>query len=392
MRCLWITRQDPRPADSGELIYTLGLLRSLAAQPGISLTVLAHRAKKPADGDAAIFWELHGLIPPGRWKSLLSPLPADAFRLGNPMQRGELCRLLKESWDWVIIDQAACAWATHLLSAGARLAYIAHNHEASVRKQVAGDNGGSLPLKLILRWDAWKYARMEQRLVGRADLITAITPRDAEAFRDDTPGTPIVVLPPGYDGTVPEGPPARIGPDRPRTVVLAGAFEWIAKRRNLEAFLQAADAPFRQEGIGFEVVGKADPAWFASLADRYPWARFTANVPSVAPYLANARIGLIPEALGGGFKLKALDYIFQGLPLASVEAALSGVPVDPCTEAISAPDPASLAKAVAERIDDLDFLNQAACRALVNCRHAFRWEDRGRDLAKALQASSTRDP
>jgi glycosyltransferase involved in cell wall biosynthesis len=385
MRCLWITRQDPRPADSGELIYTLGLLASLAAQPDIELTVLAHEAAKPCVGGPPVIWQLNGRIPASRFKSLASTLPADAFRLGNPIQRAALARMLERSWDWIVIDQAACAWALPMIPRETRVAYLAHNHETEVRRQVAADGGGSLPMRLVLRWDSRKYARMEKRLCQRAQLITAITPRDAAAFRGEAPGTPVCVLPPGYGGVIPDGPPREITAETPRQVVLAGAFEWVAKRRNLESFLHAAAGPFQQAKIGFQVVGKADPAWFDALAKQHPWARFEANVPSVAPFLDQARIGLIPEALGGGFKLKALDYIFRGLPLASVEAALSGVPVDPLSEAIAAPDPESLATAVAARIDDLRFLNHAAQRALEACRHAFRWEDRGVTLARALR-------
>ena len=385
MRCLWITRQDPRPANSGELIYTLGLLESLAAQPRMEITVLGHKAMKSSDGGPAVAWELHGSIPGGRLKSLLSALPGDAYRLGNPVQREALAFLLGKKWDWIVIDQAACAWALPMIPAAVKVAYLAHNHEASVRKQVASDGGGSLPMRMALKWDARKYARMERVLARRADLISAITPRDAAAFREENPGKPVCVLPPGYGGTAAPGPPREITAETPRRVVLAGAFEWLAKRRNLETFLRAAEGPFQRAKIAFQVVGKADPAWFAALAKRYPWASFDANVPSVSPYLDQARVGLIPEALGGGFKLKALDYVFRGLPLASVEAALSGVPVDPRTEAITAPDPASLAEAVAARIDDLDFLNHAAQRALEACRGAFRWADRGSTLARALE-------
>lgn len=385
MRCLWITRQDPRPADSGELIYTLGLLAALAARPGIELSVLAHEPAKPCLGGPPVAWQLHGSIPAGRLKSLASPLPADAFRLGNRIQRAALARLLEQDWDWILIDQAACAWALPMIPRERRVAYLAHNHESEVRRQVAADGGGSLPMRLALRWDSRKYGRMEKRLCQRADLITAITPRDAAAFRGETPGTPVCILPPGYGGPIPDGAPREITAETPRQVVLAGAFEWLAKRRNLETFLHAAAEPFRKAGIGFQVVGKADPAWFEALARQHPWARFQANVPSVGPYLDQARIGLIPEALGGGFKLKALDYIFRGLPLASVDAALSGVPVDPLSEAIAAPDPETLAEAVAGRIDDLRFLNHAAAGALAACRHAFRWEDRGIALAEALE-------
>ena len=384
MRCLWITRQDPRPANSGELIYTLGLLDSLSVQPEAEITVLAHLPAKPCSGGPAVTWELSGSIPSGRLRSLASALPADAFRLGNPTQRKALAKLLRTKWDWIVIDQAACAWALPMIPHDAQVAYIAHNHETEVRRQVANDGSGSLPMQAILKWDSKKYGRMENQLCQRANLISAITPRDAEAFRDLAPGTPICVLPPGYGGEIPAGAPREITAESPRQVVLAGAFEWLAKRRNLESFLKAASTPFQNADIKFQVVGKADPEWFAELSRTYPWASFEANVPSVSPYLDASRIGLIPEALGGGFKLKALDYIFRGLPLASVEAALSGVPINPRTEAIAAPDPESLARAVAEKIDDLGFLNHAARCSLEACRHAFHWADRGSTLGKAL--------
>ena len=140
MRCLWITRQDPRPADSGELIYTLGLLTSLAVQPGFEITVLAHEPAKPCDGGPPLTWQLHGSIPAGRLKSLASSLPADAFRLGNPIQRAALGRLLERAWDWIVIDQAACAWALPMIPKEAKVAYIAHNHETEVRRQVAAEH------------------------------------------------------------------------------------------------------------------------------------------------------------------------------------------------------------------------------------------------------------
>lgn len=391
MRCLWITRQDPRPSNSGELIYSCGLIRSLAGA-GVDITVLAHQATANARASAAplavderIRWELHGTIPTGRLRGMISSLPSDAYRLGNPVQRAALRRLMSEGgWDWVVIDHAAGAWALDEIPRSQRVAYVAHNDEATVRRDVAHDRDGSLPMQAALRWDAWKYGRMEHRLGDRASLVTAITPRDLATFRARHPGKATMLLMPGYGGAIPPGPAPRLTADLPRRVVLVGAFEWLAKRRNLEAFLREAAPPFTAAGVEFQVVGKAEPAWFAELAKRHPWARFDANVPLIDPYLAQARIGLIPEALGGGFKLKALDYVFRGLPLAAIGPALSGVPIDPVRDAVVGDDLTGLARAVVDRIDDLDFLNAAAGRALDACRHAFDWASRGRDLAVVL--------
>lgn len=385
MHILWITRQDPRLADAGDLIHSLGLLRALAATGETEITVLAHRGKPDESVMPGITWELPADIPGKSPLSLLSRLPSDAHRLGNPALRRTLASLLaRPTFDWVAIDQAASGWALDLLPADTRILYVAHNHEAALRAEVAGEHDGPLPLRLALRRDAAKYAALERRICARAQVIAAITPRDKTNFRREFPDKTHLVLSPGYEGLIPTGDPPEITAATPRRVVLAGTFEWIAKKRNLTAFLKSAANHFPQAGIEFHVVGKAAPETFSALADRFPWATFAANVPSMEPHLKDARIGLIPESLGGGFKLKALDYIFRGLPLASIEPALSGLPLEPGTDAIAAGSTDELAAAVATRIDELDFLNHAARSALEKCRHAFDWRDRGESLARAL--------
>ena len=73
MRCLWITRQDPRPVDSGELIYSRGLLASLSACDGIELQVLAHSGDRPAaEPIDRIRWHLPGPTPPKRALGVIS--------------------------------------------------------------------------------------------------------------------------------------------------------------------------------------------------------------------------------------------------------------------------------------------------------------------------------
>ena len=385
MHCLWITRQDPRSADSGDLIYTLGLLRSLAATGRVKITVLTHQGKTTPTESDDIVWDIQGPIPSKNPLSLLSGLPSDAHRLGNSAMRASLKRqLAKGRFERIIIDQAACAWALDDIPDGIPILYIAHNHEAVVRTEIANSNEGSWLFRMALRRDASNYAGLERQLCARASIISAITPRDESNFRLEFPNKSYIQLPPGYEGTTPTGSPPAITEDTPRRVVLAGTFEWLAKKRNLEAFLKAADSPFQKAGIEFQVVGKSDPAYFATLSQRFPWASFNANVPSMEPYLQNARIGLIPESLGGGFKLKALDYIFRGLPLAAVEPALSGLPLKPGIDALAADSVENLAQLVSNKIDDLGFLNQAAANALTNCRNAFHWRDRGERLSDVL--------
>ena len=42
--------------------------------------------------------------------------------------------------------------------------------------------------------------------------------------------------------------------------------------------------------------------------------QFTGTVPDVTRYMDEARIAIVPERNGGGFKLKVLEYVFNRIP------------------------------------------------------------------------------
>jgi glycosyltransferase involved in cell wall biosynthesis len=103
-------------------------------------------------------------------------------------------------------------------------------------------------------------------------------------------------------------------------------------------------------------------------------------------------MGLIVEEFGGGFILKTLEYLFHGLPLAGLVQAVEGLPLSSPDHLILEPDTASLIAAgiaaviaaVIGAIDDLDRLEAMRKTAYERCLAAFRWENRGQRLFKAL--------
>jgi len=121
MKCLWLTRKYPRPANSGELIYSNGLIRSFAGT-GVDLDVIAHDNDESPVGDGSesslhvdgdgVKWRLGTPELGSRWASLLTRYPADSWRLKNGGPEKALVNALAgEAWDAVIIDHAALGWA-----------------------------------------------------------------------------------------------------------------------------------------------------------------------------------------------------------------------------------------------------------------------------------------
>ncbi len=398
MNILWITRQSPGRRDSGELIYSGGLLDSLGGRPGTTVTVIAHPAGDPVRSGAPCGW----LLPPAATRrrafSLASHLPSDAYRLSGAAIRDALRARLREDppIDAIVIDQAACAWALDLLGSDHRrvpVVYVAHNVEAAIRPSIARGSNAGLPLRLIQRLDARKYGRLERRLCRRAALITAITSADADAFRQSYPETPVRVVPPGYEAT--PHPREPITAATPRRALIVGSFEWIAKQANLHDFLGACARRLADAGVQVQVVGKATAEFVARTCREFPGVDFHSNVPSISPYLADARIGLVIDALGGGFKLKSLDYIYHGVPVAGLAGAIQDLPVDRESDLIVEDSYPALADSVIARIDDVDSLDAMRHRALEKCLPHFLWSRRGDDLYSALQnlpVNPPRDP
>ena len=401
MKCLWLTRKYPRPVNSGELIYSDGLIRSFA-KTGVDLTVIAHDNDENPVGSGAeysefcdehgVAWRLGRPDLGGRLQSLLTRYPSDAWRLKNGGPEKALYDALKsESWDAIIIDHAAIGWAAFPISdlySGATskptVVYVSHNHEAKIRREIARNSPDPFPKSAALRYDAWKYARLENHLCETCDLVTAITETEVEAYRENFPTQDFLCLTPGYDGYRDDN--RVISKETPRRAIMSGSFEWIAKRINLELFLDQAAREFEKAGIELQIVGKAEEDFIKTITNKYPSVSMVGRVPEMSPYLSDSRIGLIVEEHGGGFKLKSLEYIFHGLPLAGLEKAVDGLSLTSPEQILLSNDTPSLVKEVAVLIDDIDRLNKMRSESLRICKASFRWEDRGIKLLDKLES------
>src|SRR5262249_45817140 len=157
-----------------------------------------------------------------------------------------------------------------------RLIYVSHNHEGSLRAQIAESQPMFLKRQAV-RLDAFKVSRLERELVEAVDLVTAITPEDLKLYRRQCEDKPMDVLTPGYCGR--RVGQRRISPTLPRCAVIVGSFDWIAKRMNLAEFVEVADPLFAQAGAELLAVGSADQAFLQQLRRQTVATRFTGTVP-----------------------------------------------------------------------------------------------------------------
>lgn len=391
MKCLWIAREIPFPADSGDRIYTAQLSQSFAHANGdLTFIGIADQHTKPAPGGSAMQWKSVDGGRHGTARSLLSTLPLVAAMHATERYRSALRTLYDQPWDAIVFDHYASGWALREFMRARpapparrpRLAYVAHNHEEKVLRAVAAESDAGF-IKRAGFWQNYlKVKAMERYMVDTVDVVTAITAEDAAAFTAQSPGVKTLVLTPGYNGKVKQE--RRIEAAGPRHVIMVGSFRWAAKQENLRQFLKIADTIFADAGITFDVVGDMPASFRKEIEPGLKATVLHGFVDDPTPIYDRARIALVPEAIGGGFKLKFLDYIFQRLPVATLSDAVAGLQAELRQQMIQAPDHAALAHAVVARIDDAEALNAMQDNAYHQARSLFRWSDRGQALLTAL--------
>ncbi|MFZ4289269.1 glycosyltransferase [Variovorax sp. HJSM1_2] len=393
MRGLWITRALPFPLDTGDRIYSARLIRAVA-DAGADLTVVGF-APTPASAvpeDWPVQWRLVEGEPHGTARALLHTMPLVAAAHATRGYRSLVHELAREPWDFVVFDQYGTGWAmpefrSHRISGQAPvLVHVAHDHEASVYESLVRGFQGSFFRRAGL-WQNWLKTRALERHIARTvDLVTAITNEDAKLFAADAPRTGSVVLTPGYLGAVSQR--SSIGPEVPRNVIMVGNYKWVAKSENLRQFVAAADAAFHAAGITLHVIGAMTEALANELRQSTRATVLHGFVDDVAPHFANARIAVVPEEIGGGFKLKFLDYFFARVAVASLTHATAGLPGEIRDAMICSPNIADLVRDIVAHIDNTEKLSNLQAAALTAAQSRYRWEDRGRDLLEAISRLS----
>jgi polysaccharide biosynthesis protein PslH len=391
LRCLWLTRMDPVPADAGDLTYSFHLLSSLS-RAGVRLTVLAMRrfgACARSVSDNRIEWVV---IPPegdrernGRLavRTLLSRLPNVATQYNTASFRRALREQMARDWDAIIVDHLGMGWVWPAIEAyrrrraGVISIFIAHNREGEVRRNVARNYRGSIVRKVGLSIDAAKADRLEKRIIRQSDLVSAITAEDLCGLGGLDKA---MLLTPGYAGL--RVACCEIDAATPRRALILGNAVWLAKQMNLIEFTAAADELFYERRIELWVVGNV-PAHLRGQS-HFRATRFLGFVEDLGPIFRNVRIAIVAERTGGGFKLKTLDYIFNRVPIAAIKGAIAGLPLTSEVHYLSFESVHELAHGVAAVIDDIARLNSLQQAAYEKCASGFDWSDRGRTLCEAI--------
>jgi glycosyltransferase involved in cell wall biosynthesis len=390
LRCLWISRHIPFPSDDGAKVYSANLAQSLA-QSGMLIRFMGLGSADAVPNTAA---NVEWLAVPGKKRSKtiasLGAWPIAAAIDATKAYRALLEAQLREPWDAVVLDSYATGWALDRCLAYRDeshahrpvLVHVSHNHEEILWGAMAREARGSALKRLALRRNAIKVGALERRIVRNIDLLTTITNEDLQSLGAGLGQNRSLALTPGYTGWI--ATTRRISVATPRRVLIMGSFQWVVKQENLVRFVEIADPIFKAQGIELDIVGDVPPALLAMLRGRCRATQFHGFVSDASSFLSSARMAVVPESIGGGFKLKFLDYIFGRVPVATVSQATAGLPAELQCAMLSSDGLSSLVRKIVSHVDCLDELNRMQESAFTIAKSQFKWSVRGERFRRAV--------
>ncbi len=140
------------------------------------------------------------------------------------------------------------------------------------------------------------------------------------------------------------------------------------------------------------VVGRDPDQRVRDLAGT-PGAEFHFDVPSILPFVESARVALVPLRMGSGTRLKALEALAAGRPVAGTTVGLEGLDLDDGKSAAIADDPDALADRVARLCQDDDHARQLVETGRRIVEERYSWDRIGDSyIDHLLAAGATRSP
>jgi len=170
--------------------------------------------------------------------------------------------------------------------------------------------------------------------------------------------------------------------------VIAGSLLWRVKQFDLLALVKAADARFAAAGAEIVVIGAAPPEFEAEVLTDTKATAMVGRVDSFAAAFADARMALVSEPHGGGFKLKTLDYVFHRVPMLVQSGSVTGLPIDDGAGLLEYESIEALVDGALHVLDDFETLNRLQNEAYTRCEHEFAWAARGEQLRDAFVNAS----
>jgi glycosyltransferase involved in cell wall biosynthesis len=358
MNILILTNKLPYPPNDGGAIATLNMITGLQAA-GNQVTCLAINTRKhpfpleeiPPTLIAAVrFMAVDG-------DTSIKPLPllANLFFTRRPYIAARFCLkeymalleqlLLETRFDLVQLEGPYMGHYIRQLreQSNGRISLRAHNveHLIWLRKARNETHPGK---RWYLRNMSARLKRYELEVINATDILVPISSVDEAYFKQQGIKKPMLTIPAGL--SLKQYPFSSL-PAEP-TLFFIGALDWIPNQEGLLWFLQTTFEPLVREvpSLRFHIAGRNAPEKLVRKLN-HPQIVFHGEVADAPAFMASCRVMVAPLLTGSGIRVKILEGMAMGRPVATTPIGIEGIDAKSGIEVVVEKEPARLASHLA---------------------------------------------
>ncbi|MEM8856950.1 MAG: glycosyltransferase [Chloroflexota bacterium] len=365
MSVLVLTPQIPFPPQQGASLRNFHIIQGLAAAMPVSLLSFAEPDQSPDVTPLVNLLEKFETVPvPGRsnlkrlTQLISSPIPDMGHRLYEPQFFKKLERMLAELRPEVVqiegIELVRAISTVQQVLPSAKIVFDNHNAETALQERIYQTDIqklSKLPKALYSRVQVSKLRRFEQWACQQADVVTAVSERDAhllQKFRS-AHQSEVVAIPNCIDLEN-----YRVSQSRAKDIdlVFTGKMDYRPNVDGMLWFMQEIWPLIQQQkpNATLAIVGK-NPSESILALGNLKGITVTGAVPEIQPWLDRAQVMVMPLRMGSGTRLKLIQALAAGLPIVSTTNGAEGYPISAGKDLLIGDTPDQFATEVCSLLD-----------------------------------------
>ncbi len=395
MRILQLSPRFPYPLADGGAIGIFKPTEAIAAL-GHEITFLSYPDPSPEVTEEGLkrmrsfaTVELVSKPLPPRMQTLLKTIFSGAYPIERRMMP-EMYQLIEKTiaskkFDLVHVDASHMGkygmWIKQKY--GLPVVLRQHNFETLIYRRFAENTKNPLA-KIVARIHAKRLLEEEIRIIGGHDRVIAITPQDEAQMRHYVPGAKFSLIPAGVDTDYFSAQPIEKQED---SILWIGGMDW---EPNLDAvtFFAKEIYPLIVEEhptTGFDIVGAGTEGLQELVQSSSGRIRLHGRVPDIRPFLAKAAVLVCPLRVGGGMRLKLLDFFAASKAVVSTRIGAEGNLGVDGKHLLLRDDARSFAEAVGKLLTDTTLRHSLAANARILAEEEYSWKRIARDFVSVYQ-------
>ncbi len=258
-----------------------------------------------------------------------------------------------------------------------------HNFETLIYERYVANEKN--PLKKIVAGIHGKRLRKEETLfLNSFDAVIPITPEDESLMRQAAPKMKYYRISTGVDTNYFT---PTTDPETPNSILWVGGINWLPNRDAIEFFAKEI-LPIVVKAlpeVRFDVIGDNTQNLQHLQNSGVNTIELRGRVEDIRPYVAKAAVMICPLRVGGGMRLKLLDFFSGGKAVVSTHIGAEGNVARDGEHILLRDDPLSFAEAVIMLLKDDAERRRLGANARKLVEEEYSWDRIGRRFIEVYE-------